>query len=252
MAAQSLTGLADLMRLLTTPTSPAAVLQQIITGPLTEFHAAAGILMQGVEDHLVMVASYGYAPGDLAGFETMPMGADLPICRAYREGEPVITSMRVIEEQFEGLRGDPARWDEFRERAPRGSIVSVPLVSQGVAIGSLGFSCSEERDWGAASFGMLDCLTSAVAIWMAHPVSGLATEDVWVAAGPITLTERQQQVLLLWAGGRSTVEIATALAYSESTVKQEMRRILRALETVDRATAVQRARSVGLIEEGAR
>lgn len=247
MEGHALLGLPALTRLLTTSASPAAVIEALVTGPLAEFSAAAGILMHGVDDQLIMVGSYGYDPADVVGFETMPVVADLPICRAYREGEPVVTSIVVVEEQYPDIAPEPTRWDEYRERVPHGSIVSVPLLSQGVAIGCLGFSCSEDRDWGAASLGLLDCVSSAVAMWMAHPISGLAPEQVWVAVEPITLTLRQQQVLMLCAEGRSTAEIATALTYSESTVKQEIRRLMRAFTTNDRAVVVQRARSLGFL-----
>lgn len=251
VAVQALAGLADLMRLLTRPTPPAVVLEHLVRGPLADVSTTAGILMQGAGDELVMVGSYGYAPGDIVGFETMPVAADLPICRAYREGEPVVTSIVVVEDHYPDIATDPHRWDEFRERAPRGSIVSVPLLSQGVAIGCLGFTCSEERDWGPASLGLLDCVSSAVAMWLAHPISGLAPEQPWTAVEPITLTARQREVLRLVASGQSTVEIASSLAYSESTVKQEMRRLMRLFTTGDRATLVRRARSLGFVSGSA-
>lgn len=250
MAAHALTGLADLMPLLTSARPGDVVIEGLVTGPLAGFSAVAGILMHGVGDELVMVGSYGYSPGDLAGFETMPIAADLPICQAYRDGEVVVTSTAVAEDDYADLGDDPTRWTEFRERTPRGSLVALPLISQGVAIGCVGFSCGEERDWGPASIGLLDCVSSIVAMWMAHPVSGLAPASVWVAAEPITLSSRQLQMLQLCSAGLSNSEIASALAYSESTVKQEMRRILRAFETSDRAIAVLRARALGLLAGG--
>ena len=245
-----LMGLPAVIRLLCSPTSPATVIERIVTGPLAVFDASAGILMRGVADDLVLVGSYGYAPGDLAGFETMPVGADLPICQAYRDGEYVVTSTVAATSDFADLASEPDRWDEFYARTPHGSIVSVPLISQGVAVGCLGFSCSEERSWGTDAVGLLDCLSSAVAMWMAHPISGFSSSQEWVPSGPVVLTPRQQRVLLLCSEGASTAVVARDLRYSESTVKQEMQRIMRLLETSDRAVAVQRAASLGLIAGG--
>jgi DNA-binding NarL/FixJ family response regulator len=45
--------------------------------------------------------------------------------------------------------------------------------------------------------------------------------------------------------------VAAALAYSESTVKQELRQLMRLFTTHDRATVVRRARSLGFLRGGA-
>ncbi len=65
---------------------------------------------------------------------------------------------------------------------------------------------------------------------------------------PVTLSEREQQVLSRLATGATTSEIATSLVISESTVKTHIRHILEKLEATNRAEAVGRAVALGLLK----
>lgn len=251
MVEQGLVSLAAALRPLTAPTAGSSVAEGLVTGPLAGISAVAAVLMHAVDENLVRVGSYGYAESDIDGWETMAIAADLPICLAYRDGEVVVTSTIEAKSEYSDISSEPTRWDRYLERYPRGSIVSVPLVSQGVPVGCLGFQCSEDRVWGPDSLSLLESVASVLAMWMTHPISGLPPGRSWAAPGPVVLTSRQVEVLRLSSEGRTTAQIAETLAYSESTVKQELRRALRMLETTDRAIAVQRARLLGLLDGAA-
>jgi DNA-binding NarL/FixJ family response regulator len=64
------------------------------------------------------------------------------------------------------------------------------------------------------------------------------------------LTERERQVLLLVAQGRSNAEIADLLVIAESTAKTHVKRVLAKIDVHDRAQAVVFAYRSGLITNG--
>ena len=65
------------------------------------------------------------------------------------------------------------------------------------------------------------------------------------------LTERERQVLLLVAQGRSNAEIADLLVIAESTAKTHVKRVLAKIDAHDRAQAVVFAYRSGLIVDAA-
>lgn len=67
------------------------------------------------------------------------------------------------------------------------------------------------------------------------------------ASRPLRLTPRQQEVLALLVGGRSTVEIAQTLFITPSSVRNHVHDLLRRLDVKTRAEAVAAARRRGLV-----
>ncbi len=65
------------------------------------------------------------------------------------------------------------------------------------------------------------------------------------------LTDRERQVLLLVAQGRSNAEIADLLVIAESTAKTHVKRVLAKIDAHDRAQAVVFAYRSGLLEDAA-
>jgi DNA-binding NarL/FixJ family response regulator len=64
------------------------------------------------------------------------------------------------------------------------------------------------------------------------------------------LTERERQVLVLVAQGRSNAEIADLLVIAESTAKTHVKRVLSKIDVHDRAQAVVFAYRSGVITDG--
>jgi len=69
----------------------------------------------------------------------------------------------------------------------------------------------------------------------------------WDQQPEVTLSPREQEVLAKLAQGATTAEIAASLIISHNTVKTHIRHILEKLEATNRAEAVSRATTMGLL-----
>jgi PAS domain S-box-containing protein len=93
---------------------------------------------------------------------------------------------------------------------------------------------------------------SAVAIEgdaVVHGVFGVVQrpDSRLTPAGESPLTQRQQEVLELFASGQSTKQIAANLHLSRETVRNHIRGVLRALRAHSRIEAIAEARHRGLV-----
>ena len=70
--------------------------------------------------------------------------------------------------------------------------------------------------------------------------------------GWVGLTEREREVLVLVARGRSNTDIATDLVLTEATVKTHVNRLFAKLRVRSRAQAVVMAYESGLVVPGRR
>ncbi len=87
-----------------------------------------------------------------------------------------------------------------------------------------------------------------------HLVTALPAEQQQASAGAealATLTDREREVLVLMARGRSNTEIGEDLFVAEATVKTHVGRILAKLGARDRVQAVVVAYETGLVVPGA-
>lgn len=227
------------------PAETAAILRR---GPLASF-GASGVLLSIVDgDELEIIAADGFTEAEIAPYRRQHLNTDLPRTRSVRENEVIITSADAIINEFPVLESDEALREHRESWAAFGAVVCAPIVLRGLAIGSFGFTCSENRSWHTLEIAALDALSAALGIWITHPdTPGVRPRITVDLTSPHTLTDRQRRILSLVRHGRSTASIAVELGVSVSTVKQDLARSIRELGASSRSDAAARAIAEGLL-----
>jgi len=108
-------------------------------------------------------------------------------------------------------------------------------VTTARACGAIGFV---PKDWPAA-----DIARAVRQVSLGQPLQ----EENAPAASPVSLTEREREVLERVAGGATNREIAVALHLSPHTIKEHTSALYRKLDVRNRAEAVQKAQRTGLL-----
>lgn len=225
---------------------PDIVAQAIACGPGALFGAKSAAVLAARPPRLVVLGLHGYREVEVAGLEFIDLHGDFPLARACRESAVIIDDPRTVADRYSGMRREGTRWPLLRERLPEGSIVSAPIISAGRAIGAYAINCSEPHEWSPADYALLDCMSHALGLWMTHSSSGLPETSPGAPTPELTL--RQRTILEGVIAGMTNAGIATSLGCSESTVRQELRRIARQLDTTSRGGSASRAVELGLVE----
>lgn len=237
-----LAGLTDfLTRVGASPDAP-SVAEILVTETFRPSGALASFIAEREGSDLLIIGSHGYSEQDMEGFHVMPIGADLPVCHSVRDGVPLIGDGRESAESFSGLAEVRDRWDSQGDDIQWGSIVSVPLMWHGMAIGAYGLTCRDDFGWGPQDVTFLDAVGRVLALWL---IPGRHSED---HAGPIEveLSPRQLEIVRLICLGKTNPSIAVTLGFSESLVKQDVAKVMRLLSVRTRRALIARVQDLGL------
>ena len=123
-------------------------------------------------------------------------------------------------------------------------------VRQALAQGALGYvpkSASRHTLLSAIQLVMSGEIYVPALILGETPSAQIAPPGVEAGRGPLTLTDRQIEVLRLMAEGRTNMTIALELGLSEKTVKAHVTAIFKAMNVLNRTQAAAAARESGLI-----
>lgn len=244
-------GLPQFLRFMSTLPTPDNVARALLLGPLSSFDAAAVSLTRVQGEALELHGTYGYTPGEVDGYWSVPLSIPTPFSRCVREAEVIIDEIEEVTSRFEALRIDEGLWQGFMDRFGIGQVISAPIVFQGTVIGAFGGITRSKRQWGSLDFALLDGIAAVLGLWLTHPDTPSQRTDRLHRrdAGLLHVTTRQKQILRLVEVGKSNTAIALALGYSVSTIKQELQRVMRSMGVSDRLDAAARARSLGLLTE---
>jgi DNA-binding CsgD family transcriptional regulator len=245
-------GLASFLTYLGAFPQPGTITRALVAGPLAPLKVVACLIWLADDDDAEMrlVTSYGGSDEHVDRYRTLSLKLYLPIVMAYKQCRTIISDMPGFVDDNAVLSLDRDLWDGLITLTGATSVLDTPIISGGVPIGSMGLLLGEKGPWTPEELDLILGITSALGSWLTHPRSGVAEylSSKSAAIGPqLELSARQLRILELVEAGKSNASIARSLGYSESTVKQEVKAILRILRADSRHAAVDRARQVGLI-----
>lgn len=241
--------LTPLLRQLATFPAPHTVAESVVRGPGGALGLTTASVWRLQDDSLVAVSQTGLPEGVEDRYDVIPLTVAMPITVAVRENRVVAMSVADMVREFPAVAIDAEPWESTAEQLPAELAVFAPLCVEGLPIGGLAMLAAERDSLGADDYTLIEGIAAALALWLSNERSGALPlrARAMSRAETLALTDRQLQVLRLVEDGKSNTQIALLLGFSESTVKQEVQRVLRMLRADDRMGAVARARDVGLL-----
>jgi DNA-binding CsgD family transcriptional regulator len=230
--------------------APATVARALVVGPLAPLGARSCIVMLAHDDELRLLSTHGVLEAADDRYRTISLRLDLSIIDAFRQSRIIVSDLETFCDAYPSLMLDRDLWTALEGAVGPGTVVDAPILSEGVPIGCIGLVCSGQEPWSPDGFALLDGICSALGMWITHPRSRIQrtlNPRRGTSEMRLELTPRQREILRLVEKDKSNAMIAASLGFSDSTVKQELLRIMRLLRVTDRHQAVRTAREVGLI-----
>jgi DNA-binding CsgD family transcriptional regulator len=236
------------MQYLTSFPNPDLVTRAICHGPLAQFGCQRISIWTHVDyQELVSVANYGPDEGNVEEYRRIPLNVLVPVTHAFIGSTKVILPVGEVVTQYPGLQLDQSVWHLMEQQSNNGDLVAVPMISNGASIGAFAFLCDRQNEWNLRNINLLDGLSAAISLWMSHPLSGVLEVPQNSHYAQLALTLRQIKIVKLVQLGKSNASIAANLGFSESTIKQELQRIMKRLKSRTREQAVERCVEMKLI-----
>lgn len=233
---------------LTTFPDPDSVAQAVVRGPLAQFGCkTTNLWVQSNYADLVCVGMHGLDDYDFQRYSRLSLSVASPLTQSFLNSETIVLPVSKVVEQFPTLRLDQDFWDDVLAKNGDGDIGQMPIFANGVPIGAVAFLCDRLNEWNLKSFAVLQGLAAALGLWMSHQQSNVLGNQFAAQHEGLSLTERQIQILTMVGEGKSNTAISARLGFSQSTVKQELQRIMRRLKVHSREEALQVATELQLL-----
>lgn len=239
---------ASFLQFLTTFPQADLVAQAMMRGPLAPFGCRATSLWKhGDFEDLVRIGLHGGAEYDDDRYARISLAVKAPLTESFKRSAVVLVPLEEVTMQFPNLEMDQDFWSELTKRNGNGDVGHVPIIVHGAPIGVYVFLCDQVHDWTPMDLVILDSLAASLGLWMSHPESKAMDPRTSESFQGLSLSARQIAILNLVREGKSNTAISTRLGYSQSTIKQELRWIMRRLRVTSRADAVTRATDLNLL-----
>lgn len=236
------------MQYLTTFPEPDSVAQAMSRGPLAQFGCERISIWTHIDFQELVAIGYHGSDMDIQDrYLRIPLTFLTPATHAFIGSTKVILPVGEVLNRYPGLQVDQDAWELMEKQMDNGDVVSVPLIANGTPIGAFAFLCNRQNDWNLRNTAFLDGLSAALSLWMSHPLSGAQELPQNAQHAQLALTPRQIEILNMVQLGKSNASISAHLGFSESTIKQELQRIMKRLRVRTREHAVERSLEMKLI-----
>lgn len=236
------------LQFLATFPGPDAVTRATSHGPLAQFGCrSASLWLHNNINELVCVGGYGLEPYEFERYERISLTVSTPLTESFITSATIVLPLSEFVTRYPALAFDEDYWDKALEINGDGDTGQIPIIVNGVPIGAFSFLCDRLNVWNPRSSAVLDGLAAALGLWMSNPASKIIGAPVNELHDGLSLTPRQIEILELVGQGKSNAYISARLGFSQSTVKQELQRVMKRLRVNDRAAAVARASELQLI-----
>ena len=189
---------------------------------------------------LIQIGSYGN-PDEIQKFlRRISVRTDIAVVESY-------LSARMIATEFEELSDNFHLVTDVPKLGP-GEWVSCPIVHGGASIGAFAIMRTRSNALAVLDVELIQTVGYLLGLWLANTRTdaddlGMTSE---VSTAPLSLTDRQTQILHWIGKGFTSDEIAARLSFSSSTVKQEVARMKLALNVCSREDLVAEGRRLSL------
>lgn len=239
---------ASFLQFLTTFPSPTHVAQALTHGPLAQFGCQTASLWRHENfEELVRIGMHRSTEYGDDRYARISLAVNAPLTDSFNSSAAIIVPLADVTAHFPNLEIDQDFWSGITEQNGNGDVGHVPIVVNGVPLGVYVFMCNRINEWSPADTAILDALAAALGLWMSHPESKALKPTSLVQSQGLTLSPRQIEILSLIKQGKSNSAISARLGYSQSTIKQELRTVMRRLHVSSRDSAVAKATSLNLL-----
>ncbi len=241
--------LPSFMRFISSYPDPQEVCEVLLDGPLAVFSAkSVNMFFKTQHETFRIAGTTGITAPLVPRYAEFSSALVTPVREAITDCEIITTTMLKQLDDYPSLGVDRTLWEEVAQVEGDLRIDTIPIVSNGKAIGAFDMFCDGDEPT-RKDYAYVGALGYFLGVWATHPFTDdgsdpqLFTDPTEVS---FMLNQRQLRILELVEQGRSNSAIAVILGYSQSTVKQELQRSMRVLRTNERSEAAKRARELGL------
>lgn len=244
-------GLPQLMRYMASRPDAQSAVDALLHGPFAHLSASACHIYKYEEpDKLVLYGGRGLEERVMARCQIGALDLRTPLTDAFLDVETTVMALSEMLHNYPFVRiADESLWLEYIERFGDQTLVCVPIVMDGIAVGGYSIFLPVDYRLTSSDCAVFDGIGALLGLWMTHEAQVRRLERMdfsFVDVNSVLLTERQLAILVLVDEGRSVGSITRALGYSQSTIRQELQKAMKALRVATRDEAAAKAKELGL------